>query len=158
MQTSHTPHQLRQFARIAGVLMIGCMLVCAGLLQATEPGDPEVVSRIPAKVQRYVERLIQNRDLDADGRLTEDEWLRMSGDPARMDLDKDQVVTREELLLHVARYGLARIPVRLRPPSEGTLVSPAVILQPPQLEVGEPSGITGEESPPPAEVEGDNTP
>ncbi len=113
------------------IVIIISTLVFAVAIRAAEPAqtdqaDRSSASNVPAKVRRYVDRLLLQRDVDGDGRLAEDEWRQMSGDPAQVDINGDKVVTHDELLLHVSRYGLARMPVRLLPPGGRTATDPAV--------------------------------
>ncbi len=126
MQTVQNPQHLDPFAAVMCLLTLGGMLASGDVLRSAEPEVTTVVSRLPAKVQRYVDHLMQVRDLDGDGRLAAAEWQPMSGEPAQMDLNADNVVSRDEMLLHVTQYGLARMPVRLIAPGQEDLSEPVV--------------------------------
>lgn len=75
---------------------------------------------VPAKIRRYVERLLARYDVDADGVLSPDEWSEMGGRPAKIDLDGDTLITPEELTRWVMAYG-RRHSLRLVPLSPARL-------------------------------------
>lgn len=60
---------------------------------------------IPAKVHRYARRLVQQYDRNLDGKLQQEEWRHMQGQPARVDADGDGVITPDELAQWIAAYG-----------------------------------------------------
>ncbi|MBX3440629.1 MAG: EF-hand domain-containing protein [Planctomycetaceae bacterium] len=95
------------------------LIVVAALMgnvsRAEEP------SAVPAKVVRYADAVFRRCDLDGDGRLTETEWRSIGVDHATIDLDQDGIISREEFLEYVLRFGRARSPVY----SSETLNEPA---------------------------------
>jgi Ca2+-binding EF-hand superfamily protein len=62
----------------------------------------------PAKVQRYVSRIIDTHDANGDGQLQREEWGSMHGDPLQIDANRDDVITGEEYVRYVHRYGARR--------------------------------------------------
>jgi hypothetical protein len=68
-------------------------------------------------VVRYAERLIQQYDADADGRLQPHEWSQLRGEPARLDRNQDGAADVEEVAAYVAEYARTRQLVPSRPPA-----------------------------------------
>ena len=62
---------------------------------------------IPPKIQRYAERLFQQYDTDGDGVLQAEEWAKMQGDPRLIDINRDGVITADDLAFYIARYSLS---------------------------------------------------
>lgn len=71
---------------------------------------------IPGKIKRHVDILIRQHDADRDGRLDEQEWRGVAGNPQEADLDHDGVITADELTHRIVVYGRHRS-IRLAPPS-----------------------------------------
>jgi len=69
----------------------------------------------PAKIIRYAQTLLSKYDTDSDGRLNENEWTKMRGDPQQIDRNGDAIVALEELIQHVVQHG-ARRKIRLMTP------------------------------------------
>lgn len=60
------------------------------------------------KIRRYAENLIQRYDADGNGQLTESEWASLD-EPLRIsDLDRDGVITAQELSRRIITYGRRR--------------------------------------------------
>ena len=78
----------------------------AGAAPETRP--PRAKLPIPIKILRYSQRLVDKYDRNGDGRLDQDEWSQMQGNPRLADLDRDGVLTAAELAERVARYGRPR--------------------------------------------------
>ena len=71
---------------------------------------------VPAKVRRYAQRLLQRYDRNGDGRLQPEEWRQMPAGAQLADLDRDQVITVDELVQGIVAYGEFR---RIRLPHPG---------------------------------------
>lgn len=93
-------------------MMLGVMLVLEGRLAAQSP--------VPAKVHRYAKRLVEQYDRNGDGKLQEEEWQRMRGQPARMDADGDRVITTDELTQWIVAFGAQRKLRLVQPVTEET--------------------------------------
>ncbi len=63
---------------------------------------------IPAKVMRYSKRLMKQYDVDQSGRLEADELQNVAPTWHAADANRDNVVTFEELIRHIADYGRRR--------------------------------------------------
>lgn len=75
----------------------------------------------PAKIIRYAQALLSKYDSDSDGRLSEDEWTKMRGDPQQIDRNGDAIIALEELIQHVVQHGARRkirLMTRLAPSDE----------------------------------------
>jgi len=72
--------------------------------------------QVTPKMLRYAQRLIEKYDVDADGRLTPEEWRAMGGEPRLADYDRDGFLVERELARRVADYGWHRA-IRLVPPN-----------------------------------------
>ena len=57
------------------------------------------------KVARYAQSLFAKYDQNQDGKLQKKEWERFQGHPELIDLNRDDVVTRDELIDWIADYG-----------------------------------------------------
>lgn len=68
------------------------------------------------KVLRYATQVFEKYDLNKNGFLERDEWLKMPGQPQSIDTDGDFVITLEEYLRFIALYGNARTIHRPNPP------------------------------------------
>ncbi len=79
----------------------------------------------PPKVRRFADRLLAQYDGDGNGQLDPLEWKAMRGDPAAVDLDGDGLISRWEMISHVAAYGRHR---RIR--LTGSMVEAAAELPP----------------------------
>lgn len=84
---------------------------------AREPQTAEE-EPIPAKVYRYAERLMQKYDRNGDGHLDAAEWQAISGDLRPVDVNRDQIITVDELVQYMVRYGQRR-KIRLAHPAIG---------------------------------------
>ena len=71
----------------------------------SEPVRSEVV---PLKVYRYAETLVCQYDRNGDGVLDAQEWQQMHGNPAPADTDGDGVITVEEMVQWIVKYGQNR--------------------------------------------------
>lgn len=71
---------------------------------SSDSGDGEAPAELDERVKRYAEGLMRRYDENEDGKLTEDEWSEMSGNPEQADRDNDGVVTLEELTVHLMNY------------------------------------------------------
>ncbi len=80
--------------------IISVVLALEGILAAQTP--------IPAKVSRYARRLIKEYDRNGDGKLQEEEWRRMHGQPARVDASGDGTITADELTQWIVNFGSQR--------------------------------------------------
>jgi hypothetical protein len=63
---------------------------------------------ISVKLVRYGNRLLERYDENADGKLQKEEWTKMQGAPQTIDFDGDFVLTVQEIVRHVALYGMHR--------------------------------------------------
>lgn len=70
---------------------------------SSSSGDDAQESR--AKVRRYAEGLLKQHDENKNGVLEKDEWNKMRGEPGKADLDRDGVLTLDELTEHVGNFG-----------------------------------------------------
>lgn len=71
---------------------------------SSDSGDREAPAELDERVKRYAEGLMRRYDENEDGKLTEDEWSEMGGNPEQADRDNDRVVTLEELTVHLMNY------------------------------------------------------
>ena len=83
--------------------IIGLSTVILGQSQATLA--QQLLPAAPAKVLRYVDVVMERYDLNGDGILQREEWMRMPGIPRSMDINGDGLITREELTWHLVIYG-----------------------------------------------------
>jgi hypothetical protein len=72
------------------------------------PEQNRIAPPVSGKVIRYVTRLMQHYDGNADNMLQEDEWKKMPCAPQAMDIDGDRNITLEEMLRFTAIYGQDR--------------------------------------------------
>ncbi|NQT17191.1 MAG: hypothetical protein HQ582_30840 [Planctomycetes bacterium] len=107
-----TPRELG-IARRVGLPTVHLLLVWlaastawAGAAPETRP--PRAKLPIPIKILRYSQRLVDKYDRNGDGRLDQDEWSQMQGNPRLADSDRDGLLTAAELAERVARYGRPR--------------------------------------------------
>ncbi|MFV2065379.1 MAG: EF-hand domain-containing protein [Pirellulales bacterium] len=127
------------FARIWGqlgrwLMVVLCLVVDPCPLFADVEQAPRQAEKVSAKVLRYVQRIMKKYDRNGDGRIDEEEFRLMHGDPRRADLDQDGVITLKELAERVASYG-RRCRIRLRSPNPAAVfVLPFVLRSPEQLE------------------------
>lgn len=96
-------------ARVAAILSVAGLL--EGRLAAQQP--------VPAKVYRYAQRLVEQYDRDGDGKLQEEEWKHMRGQPARVDANGDGIITTDELTQWIVNFGAQRN-LRLAQPATET--------------------------------------
>lgn len=115
-------------------MMLGVVLFLVGPLAAQGP--------VPAKVYRYARRLVEQYDRNGDGKLQEEEWQRMHGQPARVDANGDRVITAEELTQWIAAFGAQR-KLRLVQPVTAETAEPAVPARP----SGQEQAKAGDDSP-----------
>ena len=102
--------------RAAALLIVATAVHVAFALGA----EAKTPKEVPLKVDRYAKRLVERYDRNGDGKLEQEEWHQMHGQPASADADRDGVITVEELAQWVAAFGAQR---RLRlayPASAGT--------------------------------------
>ena len=64
--------------------------------------------KVPAKIVRYSQRLIQKYDKNQNGSLEKNEWAKMHGNPHLADANGDSIITVEELIARVFSYGNSR--------------------------------------------------
>ncbi len=69
---------------------------------------------VPGKISRYARHLLGQYDTDRDGRLQENEWANMRGNPRLADRDRNGELTEDELAARVTAYGVRRT-LRLMP-------------------------------------------
>jgi hypothetical protein len=62
---------------------------------------------VPPKIRRYAERLLRQYDTNGDGVLQPEEFAKMQGDPHAGDINRDGVISVDDLAVYVARYGLS---------------------------------------------------
>lgn len=111
--------------------------------QATPTPSPDDPRRIAAKVVRYAQRLVRTYDRNGNGRLEASEWQTMRGTPKQADLNRDGILSVEELIRHITEYGLQRR-IRLLPPQPGDLVELPPLLTP---TTAEPAATPGTSAP-----------
>jgi len=98
----------------------------AGFRLSGPPEGAPADEPIPAKVYRYAERLVRQRDQDEDGKLDRLEWARLWGF-LTTDADLDGLVSLQELVGRIVGYGWHRR-IRLMPPlGEGDEVFPPLL-------------------------------
>lgn len=86
---------------------------------------------VSAKILRYAERLVKQYDTNGNGRLEQDEWEKMHGDPKAMDANRDGVITTEDLARYIARYGRAhRLQLMISPPPAPETAASPPLFQP----------------------------
>jgi hypothetical protein len=71
---------------------------------STQPAIPQDTATTP-KVVRYARHLLVQYDRNRDGRLQQNEWHAMKGQPEFIDEDGDGEISLEELIRWVADYG-----------------------------------------------------
>lgn len=60
------------------------------------------------KIVRYAESVIRKHDANGNGRLEEQEWRGVAGNPQEADLNHDGTITQDELVLRIVVYGRHR--------------------------------------------------
>lgn len=116
-----------------------------------ESGAEPAGQPVPAKVIRYAQRLIDERDGDGNGTLDRQEWGHVWGF-VTSDANLDGRVTLEELVEQIALYGRYRR-VRLLPPmAEGT--SDFASISNPSAQTGSSSAPSVADSPDATSTEG----
>ena len=86
---------------------------------------------VSAKILRYAERLVKQYDTNGNGRLEQDEWEKMHGNPKAMDANRDGVITTEDLARYIARYGRAhRLQLMISPPPAPETAASPPLFQP----------------------------
>lgn len=93
------------------------------------PASPKSAAAAPAKVRRYVERIIRAYDTNGDGQLQRAEWQAMQGQPGQIDGNGDGIVTDEEFVRHVMQFA-ARRHIRLLSPEPQPATVEAPLLEP----------------------------
>lgn len=66
------------------------------------------VPPVPGKVIRYADRFLKQHDKNGDGVLRQEEWSNLPGAPQAIDTDGDSIITLEELVQFLAKYGRNR--------------------------------------------------
>jgi hypothetical protein len=56
-------------------------------------------------MRRYAQSLLRQYDANQDGRLQQDEWSQMRGNPQESDANGDGILTEEELAARLAAWG-----------------------------------------------------
>jgi hypothetical protein len=98
--------------RYFSAVVLAATSILPSLFAAAAADTPAVP--VPIKVLRYAEHLLEKYDLDKDGMLHSQEWSSMQGNPMAADANGDGLIDRQELSLHIARYGQHRR-IRLTP-------------------------------------------
>ena len=83
----------------------------------------------PAKVRRYVERIMKAHDTNGDGRLQQAEWKAMQGQPSQIDANADGTITDDEFVRYVVQFA-ARRHIRLLSPDPQPAAAQTPLLQP----------------------------
>ncbi|MBX9789587.1 MAG: hypothetical protein K2Y37_11790 [Pirellulales bacterium] len=89
---------------------------------------PVPLEAVSPKVVRYAERLVQQYDEDQDGQLSEAEWQPFGESFRVSDLDRDGVITVDEVARRIAAYARRRtlhsMPLAAPTPAEIAAASP----------------------------------
>jgi hypothetical protein len=99
---------------------------------------------ISAKILRYAERIVKQYDANGDGKLQGDELKQLASTVRQIDLDRDGVVSAEDLAQYIVRYGWYRN-VRLVAPLPRVAAVPTALLQP-DLDLDVPDPAAGLET------------
>lgn len=109
------------------LFLLGMLAAGTGVVEASEARPRREKTPIPVKILRYAQRVVDKYDGNGDGRLDQDEWSQMAGNPRLADIDRDQVITAAELAERVAKYGRPR-KIRLTPTlAGGDVVLPSLV-------------------------------
>ena len=126
-----TPRQLLMVVAGVAAALFGILRVAPAARRpldlVTNPSASDVPP--PPQVERYVDSIWQQYDASGDGVLQPAEWQTMRGDPARIDADRNEVLSKLEMAAHILRYASGR---RLGPPSaDATIRARSAPLAPP---------------------------
>lgn len=80
---------------------------------STSPGTGQIV---PAKVIRFAGWFLEKHDKNNDDALQYEEWLSLPGSPQVIDIDGDKIITLDEIVRYIAKYGSERTLHRPNPP------------------------------------------
>jgi hypothetical protein len=128
----------------------------AAATQVWNSESRQTASMIPAKLRRYAQRVVKRFDRNGSGALEASEWAAMPGDPRKIDLNHDGVITVDELAGYLAGYARSH-PLHDEETAWRHLPQPpAVIFQPvtpaenPPAKPAEPNGTPSAGEPEPA--------